>query len=96
VAWADRDKSDTSLTACWEGGDGGGWVVGNANSPAVQDLILAAVRTSGRCGDGRGEDGGYGCKFMENYKPWTYIDDWAASCNDEAANFIYQSDSLPT
>ena len=44
VAWADRDSSDTSLTACWEGDAEGRWVVG-ANGLADDDPLQSAIRT---------------------------------------------------
>ena len=49
AAWADRDTSDASLTACWEGPPGvrtvGRWVVGENTHEGLQD----DVRT---CADG--------------------------------------------
>ena len=40
AAWADRDTSDASLTACWEGDEDGRWVVGeNSGPPEDQNMI---------------------------------------------------------
>jgi type IV pilus assembly protein PilA len=68
AAWADRDTSDASLTACWEGPPGvrtvGRWVVGENSHGGSQDDVKTCADGGtplSECDAGRGETGTVRC-----------------------------------